>query len=637
MILCRSIGRRSPSPWHFAAAVAPLLLWCATLGADVSANLLGEELLFDGDFEGGAMCGAWSGVVNPELCNGIDDDCDDVSDDGDPLDCVDGDGCTADSCDEASGDCSFDPYDSDSDPAHCGDSCLPCPLPEPAQVHTVRACVGGSCSIACAPGHWDVDAKLANGCEVACDTDPATTADLPDDSFLDSNCDGIDGTIADGIFVATTGSNANPGTIEAPVATIAEGLAEAQGKGKAFVYVANGSYSGAITVVAGIGIHGGYGGPAWSRAANQRAIVTGPPSGALVTTSVATTTVVEYLEFRSQNGVVAGSSSTAVTVTDSPGLRLRYATVVAGNGANGADGASAGLTGSIGGDGTVGANGFEDDSFIVCVGDVTDPPLSHAGGVACTGGSNKGGDGRRGCKTNGANCAGTAGDAGSGVGFGPGGLAVSGGIGGSGQPGQPGGAGTDGAGGSGGSIVSGAWMPDNGDAGGIGGAGGGGGGGAGGGSTHLPGGCNDWGGGGGGGGGGGCGGTGGASGQAGGASLGILIVSGSLTAHQVDVSAGLGGEGGDGRSGGDGGPPGIGKSGGSGFDEALAGGSGGNGGGGGRGGHGGGGAGGWSVCVYRNSGATYSDPGGTLDTGAAGVGGASPGNDGVAGSVHSLF
>ena len=40
--------------------------------------------------------------------------------------------------------------------------------------------------------------------------------DLPDLSFVDSNCDGIDGTEADAIFVSPKGSDANPGTRAKP-------------------------------------------------------------------------------------------------------------------------------------------------------------------------------------------------------------------------------------------------------------------------------------------------------------------------------------------------------------------------------------------------------------------------------------
>ena len=47
----------------------------------------------------------------------------------------------------------------------------------------------------------DLDGNPANGCEYAC---TATGPDLPDDSFIDSNCDGIDGDASKAIFVSST-------------------------------------------------------------------------------------------------------------------------------------------------------------------------------------------------------------------------------------------------------------------------------------------------------------------------------------------------------------------------------------------------------------------------------------------------
>ena len=40
--------------------------------------------------------------------------------------------------------------------------------------------------------------------------------DLPDLGFVDSNCDGIDGTEKDAIFVSPNGNDGNPGTKSQP-------------------------------------------------------------------------------------------------------------------------------------------------------------------------------------------------------------------------------------------------------------------------------------------------------------------------------------------------------------------------------------------------------------------------------------
>ncbi len=605
--------------------------------AGLVTSPLGGGPVFTQGFESALLCGSWSAVANPEICNGLDDDCVGGADDGDPLDCFDSNACTADTCDEGVGSCAFLPYDNDNDPEHCGPTCLPCPEPTLQQVHVLRSCASGSCGLVCAPGYWDVDLDLDNGCEVACASDPATTPDLPDDLFLDENCDGIDGTAADGIFVAVDGSDSDPGTREAPVATIGNGLAEAQLQNKPFLFTSTGNYGEQVSVVAGIGIHGGYERAAdWARS-GSRATIAGPATGALTATGIATETIVEFLEVRSADATIAGTSSHALVVASSPGLRPRHLTLVPGNGAGGLQGASAGQAGDDGGTGTVGANGFEDDSYVFCEGNVPDPPPTYAGGSACVSALNQGGNGRRGCITNGVNCAGTSGEAGSGAGGGDPGTGNSGAAGGDGEPGVPGAQGTDGAGGGGGSITGLQWVPNSGSSGATGNPGGGGGGGAGGGSRHATGTCNDWGGGGGGGGGGGCGGTAGSGGQGGGGSIGILLIDSALVAEEVDVSAGAGGTGGAGRTGGASGPAGLGESGGSGYDESYSGGGGGNGGAGGRGGHGGGGAGGWSVCVYRAN-SSYTDGGsGVLVPGTGGLGGESAGNYGVAGSAHTLY
>ena len=48
----------------------------------------------------------------------------------------------------------------------------------------------------------------------------ASVDDLPDPAFLDTNCDGIDGTVDRAVFVATNGIDSNPGTRDAPCATV---------------------------------------------------------------------------------------------------------------------------------------------------------------------------------------------------------------------------------------------------------------------------------------------------------------------------------------------------------------------------------------------------------------------------------
>jgi hypothetical protein len=577
------------------------------------------------------------------VCNGapqcFDGQCVEV-----PIDCDDDDACTEDRCVEGPG-CVNDPYDTDNDVDHCGASCSPCPAPAVTQANVEPVCANGVCGFVCLDGYWDVNDSMADGCEVACATDPLTTPDVPDDGFGDQNCDGIDGTAAHGIFVAEDGSNANPGTRQFPVKNIGVGIAKAKAAGLAFVYISAGEYTETVTLDAtnqGIGLHGGYlRASGWARD-GTRGVVNGPRTGALRVTGVTTTTIVEYLQFTGATATAPSTSSHAIVVVGSTGLRPRFVTAVAGSGAAGLQGSSAGATGDDGGNGVPGANGYEDDSYWYCAGNQTDPPLLYAGGDSCIGAttSTRGGDGKRGCITNGANCAGGSGDPGNPNppgSWSDGGPGVSGGVGNPGQPGLTGGAGTDGVGGSGGTIAGSEWTPNPGATGGRGVDGSGGGGGAGGGSTHSTGTCNDWGGGGGGGGGGGCGGTAGNGGTGGGASIAVLLVNSTLQATWVTTVTGNGGNGGAGRNGGDGGPGGTGGAGGAGNDEGKAGGRGGDGASGGRGGHGGGGAGGWVVGVYRSN-STWNDGNTTAATlGTIGLGGTSPGNPGAAGQALTIY
>src|SRR5205814_1763127 len=57
---------------------------------------------------------------------------------------------------------------------------------------------------------------------------PPQSADVPDDSFIDANGDGIDGMRCGPIFVATTGSDGNDGTIGSPMRSVGAAILAAQ-------------------------------------------------------------------------------------------------------------------------------------------------------------------------------------------------------------------------------------------------------------------------------------------------------------------------------------------------------------------------------------------------------------------------
>ena len=92
---------------------------------------------------------------------------------------------------------------------------------------------------------------------------PPSPTDQPDDSFTDSNCDGIDGDVTQGVFVGTddpnTSSDPNAcGTLAMPCKTIALGLGRAATLNLPYIYVQVGSYSEEVVLTAGRTIVGGY-------------------------------------------------------------------------------------------------------------------------------------------------------------------------------------------------------------------------------------------------------------------------------------------------------------------------------------------------------------------------------------------
>ncbi len=407
-------------------------------------------------------------------------------------------------------------------------------------------------------------------------------ADLPDLAFVDSNCDGLDGTERDAVFASPQGKNTNSGTRGAPKREISDAVVAAADTGR-YVLAAAGSY-GRVVAATRVGIHGGYDPGNWSiRRASLVTRIAGAPEGVLASN----VTGVD-LQLLSVHGSSAGSSAYGIRAINSSRLRLQRVTVSAADGVPGAPGAN-GAPGLPGRDGRPGGTGECDHNVPARGGAGGDSPVGRYGG--------EGGDGRYE----------SDGDDGA-MGLintpgGEGGAEVET-VGKDGSPGATGISGARGPAGTGGSnstaLASVYWQGQNGTGGLVGGPGnGGGGGGAGGGQddfTVL----NGTGNGGGGGGGGGAGGSGGGGGLAGGGSFGIYLHDSALVAEGSTITAGnggAGGRGGSGGSGGGGGGAGVGAVHCS--DEIGNGADGGFGGSGGQGGGGGGGAGGPSIGIVK--------------------------------------
>lgn len=474
------------------------------------------------------------------------------------------------------------------------------------------------------------------------DCTPTPGPDLPDDDFLDSNCDGIDGDIAEAIFVAPAGSDLADGTIDAPVSSLAKGVQLAMAENKS-VYLCNATYSEqlivrdkAIRVVGGYDCDNG-----WKRS-TERATVAPPSGAALVVESVNGPMAIERVAFRAKETYQSGESSIAGEIRAVSDLVLKHTTFEAGDAGNGKTGDP---VPDSSGSALDGADG-ESLPSMTCHMTATSGPCASSGKgglvmspLSCTTGGfgGRGGNVRFGIAQQ-AGSAGTPGGA-------PGGP-----IGTAGNPGSPGATGTTGAAATEGigTLADSQYVPSNcggdGHQGTAGQAAGGGSGGA----SRCTGPAGDCtvsttfyvGGGGGQGGFGGCGGPGGRGGGGGGASIGLLVVDSAVSLVGSSITTGDGGSGGSPSPGGAGEQGGKGGLGGSGTSNVSGGYPGGDGGRGGKGGAGGPGGGGPSIGILLSNSTADADATTFFVMGVGGDGGkglaGSDGADGVTAETLEL-
>lgn len=409
--------------------------------------------------------------------------------------------------------------------------------------------------------------------------------DSPDASFVDSNCDGVDGDLSDMVFVAANSTTSNPTglTSDSPVTDINTGINIALANARKTVVVSEGVYNGLVTLKNGISVVGGYSyDQNWARANYESKIYSNTFMDdnvvAILGVNLVNSMQVSSLTIESADAPFWGISSYGLVCRACDSLDINNNIFVVGDGRDGQNGEN-GYFGQNGASGSSGQSGFS----------------GGFGGYGASGGGGKGGDG------------GEDGDNGNhgNSGYGAGGAGGQGGIGGSnptdGQHGVNGSNGIDGQDGVNGTAIyllgnfiygQNGGNATDGSNGRYGGGGGG--------SETVVFGSDNVGGGAGGGGGFGKGGTAGAPGTAGGHSIGVLLVNcinvitnANTFSLGTEGSAGQGGTGGTGGFGGNGGVGAIGE------DDAGRGGNGGKGGNGGNGGKGGNGRIGIAAEVYE--------------------------------------
>ncbi|MCB1183889.1 carboxypeptidase regulatory-like domain-containing protein, partial [bacterium] len=160
-----------------------------------------------------------------------------------------------------------------------------------------------------------------------------------------------------GIFVATTGDDANTGAHDDPLLTIGAALGLANQQGATDIWVETGVYTEFVTLPAGLGVHGGRVPPTWDRGPGQYSRLTGDvlAAGAL---GVNQPTLIEGMEFVAVDATDPGQASVAMTVfACTSALVFDDCIFAAGNGADGADGTDGvfGPNGQNGGNGAPGA------------------------------------------------------------------------------------------------------------------------------------------------------------------------------------------------------------------------------------------------------------------------------------------
>ncbi|MGH8015498.1 MAG: Ig-like domain-containing protein, partial [Candidatus Zixiibacteriota bacterium] len=156
-------------------------------------------------------------------------------------------------------------------------------------------------------------------------------------------------------WVHPSGDDNNPGIRNSPFATIQKAIGASAGV--ADVYVAAGTYVGAIKLVAGVSIYGGFNPGNWTRNIQSNQTTIDGSSYAVLGTEANDVTI-DGLTIKSADGLYNGASSVAISLVRSQNVVITRNQIFAGKGAAGDDGVQPSRPGKAndGGNGT-GAGG----------------------------------------------------------------------------------------------------------------------------------------------------------------------------------------------------------------------------------------------------------------------------------------
>ncbi|MEO1270033.1 MAG: MopE-related protein, partial [Myxococcota bacterium] len=283
-------------------------------------------LVCDSDPTAPAVCSATPGPANPagETCDFNDDDCDGDVDEG----FVNGDGV----------------YDQVTDCGSCGLNCNNQWPGGPALFNVAPVCrvLGNSaaCDFNCTGGYVDVDGIPDNGCEF-----------LPD---------------PDAIYVATPANGGNDagscGAYNSPCATIGRGLTRANAASRGKVNVSDGLYRENVALLNGIDLLGGFNAQSWNRDPTVNVTIirgtttspTSPDRIAVTASGITQSTELSGFTINAENAAAGGNSIGVYLLNSDGDLAVRDNIIFAGQGGNGSLGTPGpnglnGVTGSTGG------------------------------------------------------------------------------------------------------------------------------------------------------------------------------------------------------------------------------------------------------------------------------------------------